>query len=231
MKHTEGMVLIPEGRFVYGITDSQLERLAGGRKRAIAFRDDHGEAQQDLIQMPEFYIDRHLVTNDQYREFLKETAYERRPRLLDSKIWGADRKPIVGIQWQDAEAYARWCGKRLPSEREWEKAARGTDGRLYPWGDDPIRTICNCFEAGLESTSQVGAFPESASPYGVHDLSGNVWEMTSDRYTKESYVMRGGAYLTYVSFCRTTARWAPSDEEHERGPKWLGFRCVCDRIE
>jgi formylglycine-generating enzyme required for sulfatase activity len=230
MRHTEGMVLIPEGRFVYGITDAQLERLAGSRKRAVKFREEFGEADQDLIHLPSFYIDSHLTTNERYREFLRETGYKKKPRLIDSSIWGSDHKPVVGLQWEDAQAYAQWCGKRLPSEREWEKSARGTDGRLYPWGNDPIATVCNCFEAGLESTSEVGAFPESTSPYGLHDMSGNVWEMTSDLYCEGSYVMRGGAYLTYISFCRLTARWTPSEQEHDRGPNWLGFRCVADKL-
>ena len=222
------MTLVPSGSFVYVISDSQLERLAGGKKRAEIFRQSYSELQQDVIQLPSFYIDKYLVTNKQYRKFINETDYPRKPRLLDSSIWGADKKPVVGIMWRDAQAYAEWCGKRLPGEREWEKAARGVDGRLYPWGSEPIRTMCNCFEAGLESTSEVGAFPASVSPYGVHDMAGNVWEMTSDRWDDESYVMRGGAYLTYVSFCRATARWTPSSQEHEKGPKWLGFRCVCD---
>ena len=231
MKHTEDMVLVPEGSFVYGITDAQLETLTGSKKRARMFREDHNEAEQVVLKLPSFYIDKFLVTNAKYREFLRESGYERRPRLMDSRIWGSDRKPVVGTMWQDAQAYATWCGKRLPSEREWEKGARGTDGRLYLWGDSPIDTICNCVEAGLERTSEVGAFSNSSSPYGLHDMSGNVWEMTSDRYDEDSYVMRGGAYLTYISFCRLTARWAPSEEEHERGPKWLGFRCVSDKAE
>lgn len=220
------MVLVPAGQFVYGITDEQLVELTS-RKRAERFRDEYSEARQSLLLLPDFYIDKFPITNQQYRRFLTETR-SKKPPLLDTSIWGSDQQPIVGVNWADADAYAKWCGKRLPSEREWEKAARGTDGRLYPWGDDPIESICNCAETGLECTSNVGSFPRSASPYGAHDMAGNVWEMTTDRFDEESFVMRGGCYLTYVSFCRSTARWAPSRKELREGPSWLGFRCVSD---
>lgn len=220
------MLLIPGGQFLFGISDSDLTNLAGTSSRAKQFRMAYDEPDLTTRDLQDYYIDKYPVTNQQFRDFLKKSGYRRKPRLIDSSIWGADLQPVVAVNWDDAQAYAKWCGKRLPSEQEWEKAARGTNGFLYPWGNLPDSTRCNCFESGLECTSEVGSYPHGASPYGVEDMSGNVWEMTSDKFDEESFSMKGGCYLTYIRFCRCTGRWAPSTEELEKGPTWLGFRCV-----
>lgn len=220
------MVLVPEGKFVFGVSDEQLEQLY--RKAGVAqrLRNEHLELPVEEPSLPSFYIDVYPVTNEQYGRFMRETKRRSKPRLIDSSIWGGPRQPVVAVDWDDAQAYAEWTGKRLPSEREWEKAARGIDGRLFPWGNDLIETSCNCAEIGLDCTSPVGSFPVSVSPWGVHDMAGNVWEMTTDHWDAESFAMRGGSYLTYLRFCRSTARWAPDPEELRAGANWLGFRCV-----
>jgi len=220
------MILIPEGPFTFGVTDEQLRSLGYDAATTKKWRQQYNERPASQVHLPGYYIDKYPVTNHQYRQFMTATNRGRKPRLLDSNLWGEPDQPVVSVNWDDATDYANWAGKRLPTEAEWEKAARGTDARLFPWGNDFAAPCCNCFEAGLDCTSIVGAFPNSASPYGVHDLAGNVWEMTTDRWDDESFAMRGGAYLTYLRFCRTTSRWAPSDEELRRGPAWLGFRCV-----
>jgi len=222
------MLLIPAGDFRIGISDESLEYLAGTRDRAKRFRIGHDELRPRSINLPDFYIDKYPVTNEQYRRFLKSSGYRKIPNKLDSSIWGSDRQPVVAIDWKDAEAYAAWCGKKLPSEEEWEKAARGTDGWLFPWGDEIHERRCNCFEAGLECTSVVGSFPKGTSPFGVHDMAGNVWELTTGEFDNSSRAMKGGCFLTYVRFCRASARWAPSKEELDKGANWLGFRCVRD---
>jgi formylglycine-generating enzyme required for sulfatase activity len=222
------MVLVPEGNFVFGIGDDDLRDLAGSKSRAESFRKAYEEPRLQTLSLPSYYIDKYPVTNEQYRRFLSSTNYRKVPRKLDSSIWGSDRQPVVAIDLNDAKAYASWCGKRLPSEEQWEKAARGAEGRLFPWGDDLKERNCNSFEAGLECTSVVGSYPKGISPYGIHDMSGNVWELTTGQWDNELPAMRGGCYLTYLQFCRCTARWAPDREELREGAKWLGFRCVKD---
>ena len=222
------MVLVPEGEFFFGITDTQLGELYRNPDFVQTFRTEYRELPGGYQSLPNYYIDVFPVTNELYRKFLRDSGYRRQPPLMDSQIWGRPDQPVVAVDWRDAIAYAEWAGKRLPSEREWEKAARGTDQRLFPWGNELIETNCNCAEVGLDCTTPVGSFAASASPYGVHDMAGNVWEMTTDHWEDESFAMRGGCYLTYLRFCRVTARWAPSPEELAEGASWLGFRCVYD---
>lgn len=226
LKDTVEMILIPAGEFIYGISDQELEQLYGRKSAVAKSRDEMFELPREEVFLPDYYIDKYPVTNRQYRQFLEETKYRKRPVYFDSSIWGDPENPVVGINWEDATAYATWAGKHIPTEQEWEKAARGADGRLFPWGNQRGRAICNCVESGLECTSRVGNFPLSASPYGVEDMAGNVWEMTTGYWYKNSRTMRGGCYITYEIFCRTTARWAADDAELRRGPRWLGFRCV-----
>jgi len=220
------MVLVPGGEFVFGISDQELQQIYRSETAVQRYRNEFMELQRDTVYEPDFYIDKFPVTNNLYQRFLAETGYRKRPRLIDSAIWGDPDHPVVAVDWEDANAYATWTGKSLPTERQWEKAARGVDGRIFPWGSELAETYCNCFEAGLECTSEVGSFPSSASPNEAQDMAGNVWEMTTDRWDEESFAMRGGCYLTYQRFCRTTARWAAETEELKRGPSWLGFRCV-----
>lgn len=226
LKDEVEMVLIREGEFTFGISDEELFALHKSKGAVTRYRDEFGEFPKQHVFLPNYYIDKFPVTNKQFRHFIEETRYRKRPSYFDSSIWGGPNHPVVGINWEDATAYATWAGKHLPSEHEWEKAARGNDGRLFPWGNELEGTLCNCSESGLECTSEVGSFPSSVSPYGVHDMAGNVWEMTTDYWTDDLRAMRGGCYLTYQRFCRATARWAPSFEELKRGPRWLGFRCV-----
>lgn len=226
LKDGAEMIRIPEGEFTFGISDEELYGLYKNKGSVTKYRDEFGELPKQKVFLPDFYIDKFPVTNRQFRRFMEETRYRKRPAYFDSTIWGGPNNPVVGINWDDATAYATWAGKHLPSEREWEKAARGGDERLFPWGNELDGTFCNCFESGLECTSEVGSFTASVSPYDVYDMAGNVWEMTTDNWTNEIRVMRGGCYLTYQRLCRTTARWGPSLEELNRGPRWLGFRCV-----
>ena len=220
------MVRVEAGEFIYGISDEELTKLHRDPSAVDRYRKEFFELERQVLSLPEYLIDRFPVTNGQYRRYMSERSDVRRPRHMGSSIWGRDDTPVIGLNWEEAEAYATWAGKRLPTEEEWEKAARGTDGRLFPWGNSLEGTFCNCYEAGLESTSPAGSFPSSVSPSGALDMAGNVWEMTTGIWTGGARTMRGGSYLTYQRFCRVTARWAPATEEMERGPRWLGFRCV-----
>jgi formylglycine-generating enzyme required for sulfatase activity len=141
--------------------------------------------------------------------------------------------PVTGITWRDAAAFARFAGKRLPTEDEWEYAARAIDGRVYPWGNDfPMgkEVRCNCFEYARVNaragTVEVGLLANGASPYGVHDMSGNVAEWTSTEVPSgdaKMRVIKGGSFMSSKEACRAAARYLddPTLAHHE-----VGFRCV-----
>ena len=118
-------------------------------------------------------------------------------------------RPVVHVSWDDAVAYAEWAGGRLPSEQEWEKAARGIDGRIYPWGDEFDAARCNSRESGIGTTTPVGRYsPGGDSPCGCADMSGNVWEWTASEYEPGSgrRVLRGGAFSNGVRLVRCACR-------------------------
>jgi formylglycine-generating enzyme required for sulfatase activity len=181
------LIRIPAGKFLMG-SDPARDKDALAR-----------EQPQHTIYLPEFYIARTPVTNAQFGAFVQATGYRtyvekkkyvffswRMPKGKSSGIWGKARHPVVYITRNDALAFCRWAGVRLPTEAEWEKAARSTDGRLYPWGDNPPTSkLCNYDQTGVEDTTPVGQFPAGASPYGVMDMAGNVWEYCSS--LQESY--------------------------------------------
>ena len=218
------MVLIPEGEFIFGMNKSErdrwLKRLA--TPNLPLFMKEFPKQTESL---PAYYIDVFEVTNEQYKKFIRETG-NRKPRFLRDSRWNHPKQPVVGVGWEDAEAYAHWAGKRLPSEKEWEKAARGTDGRIWPWGDEPNADNYNGKGQGNWTTVVVGSFPTGRSQYGVMDMAGNVWEMTTGIWEDSGHAMRGGSYLNAGAYTRTTIRWAADNED--TGSTWLGFRCVME---
>jgi len=228
VRETNGheMVLVPSGAFAMG----------------PARREVH---------LDPFYVDRHPVTNAQFKVFLDVTGYA--PTDEDAKRFlahwrngqiprGEEKHPVVYVSWIDARAYAAWAGKRLPTEAEWEKSARGTDGRKYPWGrTEPGPHHAN-FGRRDGSTSAVGTFPEGASPYGIQDLAGNVWEWCEDvddedfyangpshnpKHTRKTprshHVMRGGSWMYDARSLRTYARTNFEPRYRFAGG---GFRCA-----
>jgi len=174
------MILIPAGEFVMG-SDPGKDPDA---------RDD--EQPQHTIYLPDYAMARTPVTNAQYAVFLQATRYDP-PRHWRIWFWkrrwppmGRQDYPVVNVSWYDARAYCQWLSEvtgksyRLPSEAEWEKAARGTNGRIYPWGDEWDPQCCYTAEGrAKEDTIPVGTHPQGASPYGLLDMIGNVWEWTS----------------------------------------------------
>ena len=183
------------------------------------------EDEKKTIELPEYWIDKTPVTNGEYARFV--AAGHKPPQH-----WKGDRPrdeitdhPVVYVSWHDAVAYCEWAGKRLPSEEEWEKAARGTDGRKYPRdGRAPTRELCN--SRGYQGyTTPVGTYsPKRDSPYGCMDMSGNVWEWTATRHERGGIVVRGGSSLiTSPSHVRSANRyWNVPDY----GLGDIGFRCA-----
>jgi serine/threonine-protein kinase len=169
-----GMVLIPAGTFEMG--------------RAS---DDPAEGPPHQMSVESFFMDKTEVTNEQYAEFVKETGHKAPDDWKDGTYPpGKGDFPVVNVEWLDARAYAEWAGKRLPSEVEWEYAARGTDGRRYPWGSEPRPDAAFTKESGVKSAQPVGSAPAGVSPFGMLDMNGNVWEWCEDTF----HVYPGSTY-------------------------------------
>lgn len=188
-----GRILVPEtvpvgaGYFWMG-SDKRLDPNA---------RDD--ELPQHRLYLSAYRMGKYPVTNEEYAAFLAATGH-RRPYQWEKDWWKVDH-PVVGVSWDDAVAYCRWLGDatgdnyRLPSEAEWEKAARGNDGRVYPWGNAlPNRSRCN-FLGNVGGTTPVGSYPAGISPYQCYDMAGNVWEWTRSKYKDYPYRFDDGREL------------------------------------
>ncbi len=213
------------------------------------------EISSDFIPYPEydsvksisihgFYIDKYPVTNNEFYTFIESTGYKPSDTVNYLKNWENgkfNRKlknyPVVYISYEDAQAYAKWAGKRLPTEAEWLYAARGNDNRLYPWGNETDSTKCNFKSGELSGVSQ---HPDGASPFGVEDLVGNIWQLTNDLYDDGSFyyiIMRGGSYYNPTSSwwyvtggpqpLNKTQMLLRVSQGFERNAT-VGFRCVKD---
>jgi formylglycine-generating enzyme required for sulfatase activity len=182
------MVLVPGTEFSYSV---------GTSDDFIPYPD----VSNITIRIDSFLIDKYPVTNAQFYEFLQSSGYRPADTSRFMRHWemdiykqGQERYPVVYVSYEDAKAYAKWAGKRLPTQAEWQLAAQGTDKRRWPWGNDFHGTLCN---NAFDKPTPVDAFSKGASPYGVIDLVGNIWQMTNDMYFNGSYffsVIRGGSY-------------------------------------
>ncbi len=219
------MVLVPAGEFVMG-SDMNWKEEPAHTEYTKAFR-----------------IDKYEVTVSEYAHFVCDTGH-RVPKYWlrrDGKPGvGSELLPVVYVDYDDACAYCEWEGKRLPTEAEWEKAARGTDGRNFPWGDDWNPDYANTWEKGAHRRAPVYAYPEGASPYGALNMGGNVWEWTSSwlvnypaselefDFVGSDLVLKGGSWLDFADSTRPARR-------HEFTPtiryNTVGFRCVKDVAE
>jgi len=237
------IIFIPEGEFLMGSPQN-----SGGA--------NYDEKPQRSVYLSGFYIDRTEVTNEQFATFLNVMGNQEQGRStwLDAKsdyarihevdgIWqvdpGYELYPVVEVSWFGANSYCEWAGKRLPTEAEWEKAARGVDGRNYPWGDKIDCTLAN-FKGCAEEVAPVGSYPQGASPYGALDMAGNAMEWAADWYGEDYYkldpvpdplgpqegnmrVMRGGSWLSMANFLRVALR----DKQRPDDSGYInGFRCA-----
>jgi formylglycine-generating enzyme required for sulfatase activity len=258
------MVTIPAGRFLMGTPPYEIDELwklwraeKGSRREQIEW-----EMPQHEIDLAEYVIGRYPVTNAEFARFVDDKGYEtreywtdagwwqkqnedwKRPRLWDDRQWNDPSQPVVGVSWYEALAYCNWLaartGKpcRLPTEAEWEKAARGADGCRYPWGNDWAPARCNNKEDGPGRTTPVGQYPNGDSSYGVGDLVGQVFEWCQSKSADYPYeaqdgredleggdsrILRGGSWKNGAMQCRCGYRdgdvpWARSS--------YKGFRCA-----
>jgi len=242
MVRPEGMVLIPSGEFIMGSNEEDREGKAmevGSRKPW--YLDEHP---QQKLALPAYLIDQYEVTNTKYKRFV-EAMKRRSPSDWENGAYppGQESYPVVSINWYEAQDFCRWAGKRLPTEAEWEKAARGTDGRIWPWGNEFSAQKANTGPAGIGGPRPVGSFPGDRSPSGVYDLAGNVMEWTESwylPYAGSTYkgqefgerfkVVRGdswgeGGHYYLPHFSRAAFRLnAPPEERYD----YIGFRCAKD---
>jgi serine/threonine-protein kinase len=229
--------------------------VLGGTLR-VGRDGDNGEENErpaHEVTVNPFFIDLTEVTSDQYKKFIDATGYPPPPVWQGNRFpEGANTLPVTDVTWEDANAYAKWAGdgRRLPTEEEWEFAARGTDGRIYPWGAKWIANVSNTMSDKNDQRQLVlvGQFPKGVSPFGLHDMSGNAWEWTASDFKeypggkvyappagyKNLKVIRGGAYDSPPEFATATLRrpWpaARGDWPSDQTPTYnkTGFRLAKD---
>ncbi len=214
------MLLVPAGAFESGRPIGSSPSIPGDPPQQVT--------------LPAFYIDETEVSNAEYRRFCQATGHVE-PQTAGYKT--ALDEPVTGVSWEDADAYAKWAGKRLPTQQEWEKAARGTDGRPFPWGSEP-------WTSGVPvHLEPVTSEPSRRSPYGAYNMAGNAWEWTatrdpagqrefddmrhvlgSDNFSRQWYTIKGGSFSPGGSagFASYLRRGFPSDKTSP----WIGFRCA-----
>ncbi len=240
----EGMVLIPAGPFVMGSNKVDSEGLGKemGMIRPL-YENEHPERKPYL---PDYYIHRYEITNTQYALFVVQTGHRLPPLWDNGQIPpGKDNHPVTFVSWYDARTYCKWAGARLPTEAEWEKAARGPDGLDFPWGDSFEEGHAHTGGGDIDDTFSVGSFESGKSDYGVYDLVGNVAEWaddwykaypgnmkTSPLYGEKLRVLRGGSWggggghFTMSFFYRLPHRLFA--DPLDRFPD-TGFRCVAEK--
>ena len=215
------LILIPAGPFLMGENSGR----ASNQPRREVYLDA-------------YYIQKSEVTSSHFVEFLAATNYQAID-WQEAKTTNGDL-PATGVLWRDADAYCDWLGLRLPTEAEWEKAARGTDGRTFPWGDDWDSEYANGGDSGFGEVRPVGSYPQGASPYGLLDMSGNAAEWVADFYEADYYtyapaenppgpetvldqVLRGGSYVSSPE--QLTTYFRNSSHSVVPNPR-VGFRCA-----
>lgn len=231
------MALVPAGEFWMG----------NNGRRSGEGTGDPDETPMHKVFVRSFLIDVYEVTNTDYKKFVDATGYPEPYHWKKGKIPpNKEKHPVVYVNWKDANNYCKWAGKRLPTEAEWEKAARGPDGKFYPWGEEFDAFKANTPQRWLilktkGDTMPVGSFKDGKSPYGLYDMSGNVWEWTAswyerypgNKYPKTSYgkmykVLKGGSWYNCLSYGCGLSAVASNRSEISPTIKnsSFGFRCA-----
>lgn len=223
------MVLVPAGTFMMGSDEYDDEKPV------------------HRVYLDAYFIDQYELTTTRYAKFLAETNYQKPYGWHEVNLASHGNHPVIGVMWHHANVYCRWAGKRLPTEAEWEKAARGTDGRTYPWGNDVPNSRHANFNkgawTGYTTLTSVKNHVAGKSPYGAYDMAGNVWEWVSDWYDEDYYksaqkqnskgppsgeyrVIRGGSWTNDPENLRSANRLKVLT------PDWynfgIGVRCAQD---
>ncbi|HKN86445.1 MAG TPA: formylglycine-generating enzyme family protein [Nitrospiraceae bacterium] len=234
------MILVPAGPFPMGVPKGDRD---GGRD----------EYPRHEVMLDNYFIDIYEVTHGRYAEFVKATGHRapENPKYPKRTLWhdrlsdSLAERPVINVDWQDAEAYCRWAGKRLPTEAEWEKAARGTDDRRFPWGNvEPTHKHLNFNQQwqGEKTLMPVGSYEAGKSPFGAYDMAGNVWEWVADWYDPLYYekspatnpkgpdtgtykVLRSSGWSVETPLVRLFTR-VKSDPTNRNDS--TGFRCAAD---
>ena len=264
------MVLVPAGEFWMGNSQAEVASAIGECKKGGVAEDAckrifEVEQPRHRVVLDAFHIDRYELTNALFERFVRATSYRttaeregsgyvwqnrlvkvdgaewRKPK--GPGLWGPSapaNHPVLQVSWHDADAYCKWAGKRLPTEAEWEKAARSADGRRYPWGEEWDASKANNDKS---ATKPVGSYPSGVSPYGAHDMAGNVSEWVADWFDKDYYqrspeqnpqgpasgdykIRRGGTFVSFIWMLLRTARRVPDSPNIRLNDQ--GFRCAKD---
>jgi len=185
-----GMVMVPGGPFLMGVDKEVNEKVKkmskiAKLKYAVSREAFHDEGPAHNVILDAFYLDQYEVSNREYSDFIKATDHPA-PAYWDDHRRNKPQQPVSGVNWNDANAFCSWANKRLPTEAEWEKAARGPEGFKYPWGNELDNSKGN-FGRKDEVTANIDAYPEGKSHYGVYNMAGNVFEWVSDWYDPNFY--------------------------------------------
>jgi formylglycine-generating enzyme required for sulfatase activity len=234
------IVYVPVGEFTMGSTKGQADaawRECGSNCDKKLYDT---ETPQHTVYLDAYWIDKTEVTNAMYRKCVDENGCTKPDDTSHYDNNSRADHPVVYVDWNQAQAYCNWVGGRLPTEAEWEKAARGTDRRVYPWGNDPPNADLLNYKQNISDTTAVGSYPSGASPYGIMDMAGNVWEWVNDWYDEKYYQnspkrnpqgATGGQYrVLHGGSAYTESRYVRAAFRHKSEPALryisIGFRCV-----
>jgi formylglycine-generating enzyme required for sulfatase activity len=216
-----------------------MVRVHGGEFLMGSATGDEYEKPVHRVNVKSFDIDIYEVTCEDYLKFARATSHRIPANWVNGHYPdGAAKQPVTGVDWDDANAYARWIGKRLPTEEEWEFAARGADGRLYPWGNEWRSNVTNAGNSSAGRFTDVGSYPDGKSPFGIMDMVGNAWEWTASEWkgylggpvpadaSNELRVIRGGFFGSSIPKATTTFRRGWDARGSKEGYRNTGFRCA-----
>ena len=239
------LVYVPAGSFLMGSTDAQIAQVLQMCPTCQASQFSN-EKPQHSVNLDAYWIDQTEVTNAMYAACAQagkcpapsDSSSRTHPTYFGNTQY--DHYPVIFVTWDDAQAYCAWAGRRLPTEAEWEMAARGTDGRLFPWGNQAASPTLANYANNVGDTTETGKYPAGASPYGALDMAGNVAEWVNDRFAGNYYasapadnppgpstgsnrVLRGGSWNSSLLNMVTTVRaYGPQSLTHNT----IGFRCA-----